>query len=60
MNKARIRVHWAWVPTAVFVAILAWTEYGALFAVSTMLAGLLLGLYVEHRARKRRERSKDQ
>ena len=57
MSRLGIRIRWTMVPMAIVVALIGWNEFGPIAAVSLMLAGLLLGLYVDHRAHKRRDRT---
>jgi hypothetical protein len=48
----RHRIHWAWVPAAVFATVTGWIRYGA-WALIAVAAGLAVGLYAEWRARRR-------
>ena len=56
MLVRRIRIHWAWVPAAIFVTAVGWARYGAIVTVLAVLAGLAVGLWAERRARRRRDR----
>lgn len=57
MKKSRIGIHWAALPAAIYGLVIVWTRYGVLATLVGALFGLLLVLYVEHRARKRRDRT---
>jgi Flp pilus assembly protein TadB len=56
MNPRRTRIHWAWLPTAIFAGVVAWFRYGALVTGLAVLGGLAVALYAEQRARRRRGR----
>lgn len=56
MNPRRIRIHWAWLPAAIFAGVVAWIRYGAVVTVIAVLGGLAVALYAERRARRKRER----
>jgi hypothetical protein len=51
-----IRIHWAWVPAAILVVAVSLQRRGAAVTILLVLAGLVLGYYVNRRARRRRER----
>jgi hypothetical protein len=53
MNRKRARIHWAWVPGAVFSATAFGMQHGPVATVLVVLAGLGVGLYAERRARAR-------
>jgi hypothetical protein len=49
----RRRIHWAWVPAAIFAGLIALARYGPVVTVLTMAAGLGVAAYGEWRARRR-------
>jgi hypothetical protein len=53
-RRGRLRIHWAWVPAAIFSIFVGWSRYGWITTVLLMLAGLSLAAYAEWRARRRR------
>jgi hypothetical protein len=50
----RFRIHWAWVPAAIFAVVVAWFRYGWVTTLLLIAAGLLLAAYAEWRAARRR------
>jgi len=52
-----MRIHWAWVPAAVFVSAVSWHRRGW-WTLLLIAAGLAVAVYVQLRAR-RRERARD-
>jgi hypothetical protein len=48
------RVHWAWVPAAIFSVVVGVFRYGWLTTVLLIAAGLSLAAYAEWRARRRK------
>ena len=53
----RIKIHWAWVPAAVFFGVVGWIRYGPVIAVLAILVGLGVGLWAQWRAQRRRDRT---
>jgi len=53
----RLRIHWAWVPAAIFSIFVGWSRYGPTTTVLLIVAGLSLAAYAEWRARRRGRRS---
>ena len=49
-----MRIHWAWVPAGIFIAVVAWIRYGPVVTVLAVVGGLAVALYAERRARRRR------
>jgi hypothetical protein len=54
VRRHRLRIHWAWVPAAIFSIFVGWSRYGWMTTVLAVLAGLSLAAYAEWRARRRR------
>ena len=50
----RLRIHWAWVPAAIFFVVVALARVGWILTALAVLAGLGLAAYAEWRARRRR------
>jgi hypothetical protein len=48
-----MHIHWAWVPAAVFSAVVAWFRYGPVVTLLAIVGGLAVALYAEWRARRR-------
>jgi membrane protein implicated in regulation of membrane protease activity len=58
VGRHRLRIHWTWLPAAIFIVFVSWPRNGWTITVLLVLAGLLLAAYAEWRAkRRRRERS---
>jgi Flp pilus assembly protein TadB len=55
--RPKLRIHWAWLPAAIAWVVVIGIRYGLLAAVLVTAGGLGFGLYIERRARRRRERS---
>jgi hypothetical protein len=53
-RRNRLRIHWAWIPAAIFSIFVGWSRYGWIATVLLVLAGLSLAAYAEWRARRRR------
>jgi hypothetical protein len=51
-GENRFRIHWAWVPAAVFCTVVALLRWGWLTTLAAALAGLLVATYAEWRARR--------
>jgi hypothetical protein len=51
VNRQR-RIHWAWIPAAVFCTVVGWIRWGA-WVLLAVAAGAALGLSLEWRARRR-------
>ena len=49
-----MRIHWAWVPAGIFIAVVAWIRYGPVVTVPAVVGGLAVAFYAERRARRRR------
>ena len=54
MGPQRTRIHWAWVPAAIFFVVVGWIRYGAIATVLAVIGGLAVAFYAERRARRRR------
>ena len=52
-QRNRLRIHWAWVPAAVFFVAVGLLRWGWLPTLAAVLAGLLVAAYAEWRARRR-------
>jgi len=52
-QKNRFRIHWAWIPAAVFFAVVSFARWGGLITLGAVLAGLVVAAYAEWRARRR-------
>jgi Ca2+/H+ antiporter len=50
----RFRIHWAWVPAAIFAVVVAWFRHGWMTTVLLIAAGLSVAAYAEWRASRRR------
>jgi Flp pilus assembly protein TadB len=53
-HARRLRIHWAWVPAAIFAVVVAWFRYGWVTTLFLIAAGLSLAAYAEWRAARRR------
>ena len=53
MSEQRWRIHWGWVPAAIFLAVIGWSRYGW-WLVLLIALGVGVGVYGEWKARKRR------
>ena len=51
---SRFRIHWAWLPAAIFFVVVAWLRYGPVVTVLAVIGGLAAAVYAERRARRRR------
>jgi hypothetical protein len=51
VSSRRWRVHWGWLPAAVFVAIVGWTRYGW-WTLLMIAGGLGVGMYAEWKGRR--------
>jgi Flp pilus assembly protein TadB len=54
MRPRRTHIHWAWVPAAIFSAVVGWIRFGAVVTLLAVVGGLAVALYAEWRARRRR------
>jgi hypothetical protein len=54
MTSKPWRIHWGFVPVAIVSAAALWGRLGPAVALLTVLGGLSFGVYIEHRARSRR------
>jgi hypothetical protein len=54
MRPRRTRIHWAWVPAAIFTTAVGWIRYGPVVTVLAVIGGLAVAAYAEWRARRRR------
>jgi membrane protein implicated in regulation of membrane protease activity len=52
-----IRIHWAWVPAAIFSVAVGIARWGWPTTLALVVSGLLLAAYAEWRARRRRRDS---
>lgn len=52
VNSRRWRVHWAWIPAAIFVTVIGWGRYGW-WLLPMVAAGLAVGVYGEWKARRK-------
>jgi len=50
MSRRAWRIHWGWLPAAVFTSVVGWTRYGWWTLVAIAI-GLGVGIYAEMRAR---------
>lgn len=53
VSDQRWRIHWGWVPAAIFLAVIGWSRYGW-WLVLLIALGVGVGVYGEWKARKRR------
>jgi len=53
-HALRLRIHWAWVPAAIFAVVVAWFRSGWVTTLLLIAAGLSLAAYAEWRASRRR------
>jgi CHASE2 domain-containing sensor protein len=53
-SGSRLRIHWAWVPAAIFSVVVGLFRWGWLTTLALVLAGLLVAAYAEWRAARRR------
>lgn len=53
VTTRRWRVHWAWVPAAIFVTVIGWSRYGW-WLILLVTVGLAVGVYGEWAARRKR------
>jgi O-antigen ligase len=53
-RRARVRIHWAWIPAATFSVLVGWARYGWFTTLLLIAGGLALAAYAEWRARRRR------
>jgi CHASE2 domain-containing sensor protein len=51
---SRLRIHWAWVPAAIFCVVVGLFRWGWLTTLALVLAGLLVAAYAEWRAARRK------
>jgi len=54
VRRLGLRIHWAWVPAAIFFVAVSWIRHGWAVTALLVLLGLLLAFYAEWRARRRR------
>jgi Flp pilus assembly protein TadB len=47
-------INWAFVPLLIFIAVRSWLQQGPLYSVAVVAGGLLLGLVLRWRLRRRR------
>jgi hypothetical protein len=52
LRRLGMRIHWAWVPAAVFVSAVSWHRRGW-WTLLLIAAGLAVAVYVQLRARRR-------
>jgi CHASE2 domain-containing sensor protein len=57
VSARRRRIHWGWVPAAIFFFVTAWIRLGWWIALAAAAAGLGVAYYAEWKARKRRQRA---
>jgi hypothetical protein len=50
----RLKIHWHWVPAAIFASVVGWLRYGPAVTGAAVAAGLVFGLCLEWRAQRRR------
>jgi hypothetical protein len=56
MTGRGLRIHWAWLPAAIFVSAVSWHRYGIWWTLPLIGGGLVFGGWVNRRARRRRSR----
>jgi hypothetical protein len=49
----RLRIHWAWLPAAIFSVVVSLLRFGWIVTILAVFAGLGLAGYAEWRARRR-------
>jgi CHASE2 domain-containing sensor protein len=49
----RVKIHWAWVPAAIFAVVVGVVRWGWPITLAAVVGGLLLAAYAEWRARRR-------
>ena len=52
-NLLPLRIHWAWVPAAIFFVVISWTRRGW-WTLLLIAVGLALGGYLNWRAARKR------
>ena len=58
MSDQRWRIHWGWLPAAVFLAVIGWSRYGW-WLVLLIVLGVSVGVYGEWKARSAERRVSD-
>jgi len=54
VTRPRVRIHWAWLPAAVFSVVVGLLRWGWVTTAALVLAGLAVAAFAEWRAARRR------